>query len=186
MTRILAIAILLAAPASAATNPVGGGKHDTSQPIEINADQLEVLQEDSKAIFSGHVVAIQGEVRLKSDKMTVYYAKKDEAQPQKSAAPEESGSIRKIDVEGSVFLSTPEETASGTSGVYDVEKGQILLNDNVVLTRGSNTLKGSNLVYDFAAGKSRLVGAGSAKQMPWEKPQRVRGLFVPEKKADKK
>lgn len=171
---------------AAATNPLGSSKHNTSAPIEINADSLEVLQEENKAIFTGHVVAIQGDVRLKSDKMTVYYTKKQEAPAtkKKSAAPDESGAIKKIDVNGSVFLSTPEETASGTSGVYDVEQSQILLDDNVVLTRGKNTLRGDHLVYDFATGKSRLTG-GAAEQTPWRK-ERVRALFVPEKKSEKK
>ena len=54
-----------------------GKKRDNHTPIEVTADTLEVEQEDSKAIFSGHVVAIQGDLRLTAEKMTVYYAKRD-------------------------------------------------------------------------------------------------------------
>src|SRR5258708_3631498 len=54
------------------------GKHDNHTPIEVTSDTLEVMQEQNQAVFSGHVVAIQGDVRLKADKMTVYYDKAPE------------------------------------------------------------------------------------------------------------
>lgn len=183
----LAMALIVCASAQAAPNPLAGSKHDNSAPIEINADNLEVLQEENKAIFTGHVVAIQGKVRLKSDKMTVYYAQKAEAEPSKKQAPADpqSGAIEKIDVEGSVFLSTPEETASGAHGVYDVKGNRIVLEQNVVLTRAKNTLKGNNLVYDFATGKSTLTGGAAVTQQGGKDGSRVRALFVPEKKQGK-
>lgn len=185
LPRLLAITVILSGfDAQAAPNPLSGGKHDSSAPIEINADNLEVLQEENKAIFTGHVVAIQGKVRLKSDKMTVYYAQKDEGRKTAEVDPQ-SGAIKKIDVEGSVFLSTPEETARGARGIYDVDQNLITLQDNVVLTRAKNTLKGNRLVYDFATGKSRLTGGAPAAAQGGKDGQRVRALFVPEKKGEK-
>ena len=161
----------------AANSPMGA--HDTRSPIEITSDSLEVLQADNKAIFSGHVVAIQGDVRIKSNKMTVYYAPKSDAKP--DSAPGEASAIKRIDVEGEVFLTTPEETASGATGAYDVEKQQVNLAGGVVLTRGKNTLKGDTLVYDFASGKSVLNGSTTTTQTGGK--TRVRALFVPEKTA---
>ena len=40
-----------------------GGKHNNKAPIEVTSDSLEVMQEQNKAAFTGHVVAIQGTVR---------------------------------------------------------------------------------------------------------------------------
>ena len=42
------------------------------------------MQQDNMAIFTGHVVAIQGQMRLKSDKMTVYYHKTDDKERQET------------------------------------------------------------------------------------------------------
>jgi lipopolysaccharide export system protein LptA len=182
---VLAVAFILCAiaPGSAAPNPfAGSNKHNAKTPIDIAADTLEVLQEENKAIFTGHVVAIQGDVRLKSDKMVVHYAQKT-ADTGKGGA--ESGAIKKIDVTGNVFLSTPEETASGAAGVYDVDAQTIVLNENVVLTRGKNTLRGSNLVYDFASGKSKLTGGTTSVTKDATGKERVRALFVPEDKEQK-
>ena len=164
-----------------AADPADSGKHDSHTPIEVTSDTLEVFQEENRAVFSGHVVAIQESIRLKADKMNVYYRKTDEKPPKdkkrkrlKKRRVRKTGAIKKIDAEGGVFLSTPEETASGNKGTYDVEHHEIHLIENVVLTRGKNVLKGSELTYNFDTGKSKLTGEQGGKQ-------RVHALFVPEK-----
>lgn len=156
-------------------------RFDTKQPIEITSDSLEVEQQENVATFVGNVVAIQGDVRLKSDRMTVYYRSEEE----KKAAPDQQ-SIKKIDVEGNVFLSTPDETGSGARGNYDVVKEEIHLFDDVVLTRGKNILKGSQLTYNFAQGRSIITGGAVAEEGESKGKQRVRALFVPDDKESAK
>ncbi len=170
----------------AAESPLGG-KYKSKGPIEINADALEVLQAEHKAIFTGRVVAVQGDVKLTSEKMTVFYkgnpaggADKADKKEAKPAAATEKNSIEKIIVEKNVFLSTPEETASGDNGIYDVEHHKIFLNDNVVLTKDKNVLKGEHLVYDFETGKSSMNAPnGTIAEGAGNKKTRVKALFVP-------
>ncbi len=185
----------------------GGEKGKNKEPIEVTSDTLEVFQQENRAVFSGHVVAIQGDTRLKADSMNIFYnppkdqgaagdkkadkQKKPEAPADNAADNKDakaggaSDSVKKIDVQGNVFLSTPEETASGDNGTYDVEHNMIFLNNNVVLTRGQNVLKGNHLTYNFATGKSVLTSeagdkaTGSGEAASGGK-QRVRALFVPE------
>lgn len=133
-------------------------------PIEIDADALEVLQNDNKAIFSGNVIAKQATMELKADTMTVFYSE---------AGAAENG-IKKIEVDGNVFLSTPTETASGQRGVYDTLGEVVTLSGGVVLTRGQNILKGSALRFDIAQGTSKLIKSNDGSN------GRVRGLFVPQ------
>jgi lipopolysaccharide export system protein LptA len=196
--KTLALALLagtvLASSVSAKENPLKSRRN--SDPIEVTSDTLEVFQEENRAVFTGHVVAIQKDVRLKADQMTVFYRAQEEAKPgskekpkteaKKATTEEEKNAIEKIEATGSVFLSTPEETASGAKGTYDVENNTIYLDNNVVLTRGQNVLKGEHLTYSFATGQSKLTSnpgqkaAGSAESVPGQGKQRVRALFVPE------
>lgn len=189
LLTVLALASPL--PLAAKSNPLLSGsekKRDQRTPIEVSADALEVLQEENKAIFSGHVVAVQGDLRLTAESMTVYYnpnAKSEQGKKEKS----ENNAIKKIDALGGVFLATPEETASGTHGVYDVENEEIRLTGKVVLTRGKNTLEGESLVYNFATGKSKLTSAATATgadKAKTEKGQRVRAVFIPEESSKPK
>jgi lipopolysaccharide export system protein LptA len=179
--------VLISFPTFAAQNNLGLGAHKSNAPIEINSDTLEVLQAEHKAIFTGHVVAVQGDVRLKAESMTVFYKsagdkkdkKSNEKPTQKPASPlagSDKNAIEKIIVENNVFLSTPEETASGAHGIYDVEHNKIFLNDNVVLTRDKNIIKGDRLVYDFSTGKSSMNAPEISKTGT---KQRVKALFVP-------
>lgn len=153
---------------------------DSRQPVEINADTLEVRQQENIAIFTGNVIAVQGDTKLKSDQMIVHYRKKS-GDSGAAATDAMQGAVERIDVNGNVLLSTPEETASGDKGVYQVSKKLVHLNDNVVLTRGKNILKGNALVYDFTTGKSVINGpAVKSGQTSGTSSGRVRALFVPD------
>ena len=146
------------------------GKHDTDQPIEINADSLEVLQDKNLAIFRGNVDVKQGKIRLQADELKVRYRQAGGDQ-----SGNVSGSIERIDATGNVFMSTPTETAKGDKGSYDMASRVITLVGNVVLTRGKNVMRGQHLVYNMINGRSEMKGGG--------KGGRVKGLFVPEKKS---
>jgi len=142
---------------------------DADQPIEINADNLEVRQDQNLAIFSGNVDATQGRIKLQADELKVWY------RPGGSEAADAGGTITRIDANGNVFVSSPEETAKGDVGVYDVPAKQITLTGAVVLTRGDNVIRGNRLVLNMANGRSEIQGGGN----------RVRGLFVPPPSDDK-
>lgn len=152
------------------------GKQDAGLPIEINADSFDVFQQENRAVFTGHVVAVQGKMNLKSDRMTVFY---------RSGAQSKGGAsgISRINVDGNVLLASPADTASGDKGVYNVDTKIITLDGDVVLTQGKNVLKGQALVYNLATGKSELKGGTQATAAPGDtkpvKPGRVRALFVP-------
>lgn len=193
---IAALLALLAMTSSASAQVTPPIKHNNA-PIDITADKLEVFQEENRAIFSGHVVAIQADTRLTAEKMTVHYTKQENAAGDKEAKKTNSkkqdnvtqGAIRKIEVEENVFLSTPTQTASGANGVYDVEHQEIILNGNVVLTKDKNTLKGDRLTYDMNTGKSVISSdnqpVATTTAADGKKP-RVRALFVPDKKEEAK
>lgn len=171
MLRILALAVTLIATPVFAQDFLTG-KADASKPIDIQADSLEVLQQDKQAIFKGKVEAKQGNVRLKADEMRVYYK-------ENSNAAAGGNSVSKIDVVGNVFLATPQETVQGSKGVYNVDQSLITLNGDVVITRDKNVLKGKDLTYNLKTGQSNLQGGGGTIGADGKK-ERVRGYFVPE------
>ena len=147
-------------------------RHNSEAPIEISADTLEVRQEDNIAIFRGNVDALQGNMLLKADMLIVHYRPNDDS---------DQPGISKIDADGNVFVSSPNETAQGASGIYDVDEQMIWLTGNVVLTQGNNVIKGGKLELNLESGKSRVLGADSTSGPK----TRVQGLFVPKKRKDK-
>lgn len=173
----LMLAFLTALPVYAADNaaPFGLKGGENKGPIEIDADTLDVHQDKQVAVFSGSVVAKQGNMTLKSDRMTVYYRDKAAVGEQK---------IQKIDVDGNVFITTPAESAKGSKGVYYVDQKIIRLFNNVTLTQGKNILNGDALEYDMTTGRSRVVSQAAASQIPGGAVQsgggRVKAVFTPD------
>lgn len=176
----LAAATLLALslPTAAALAQAAVPGQDSSEPIEIIADKLVVQQETQVATFTGNVVAVQGEMTLKSDLLRVFYAQQEGATG--AVAPTDDSSIRRVEAEGNVALSNPKDTATGDRGVYDVPAQKVTLTGNVVLTSGDNVVKGASLDMDLATNVSTVHSDAAS---PDRRQQRVRALFVPAKKG---
>lgn len=152
---------------------------DSQQPVEISADQLEVLQSDQKAIFSGNVIAKQGRINMKSSRMTVFYKGGGDKQQSASAMAGAAKGISRIEADGDVFFASPTETARSKKASYDVDKEMITMTGDVVLTRDRNVLKGSQLIYNLTTGKSVLNSSGNSGGTGGG---RVKGLFIPQQK----
>ena len=153
-----------------------GFKHDTDQPIEVTADTLEVAKDQETAVFQGNVQAVQGNLGLQADTLTVKY--RTSGQSDGSRAP-----FSRIDASGNVILTSAQERATGDWAVYEVDTKIITLGGSVVLTREGNVIKGQRLVVDLVTGRSRVDSGdavlGMEKQMG---KQRVRAVFTPKKK----
>ena len=167
--RGLFLALLLTFPAYAESD-TKQSRHDNTLPIEVIADTLEVKQGENKAIFSGNVEVVQGDMLLHAAKLIVHYRENTEN-------PDQPG-ISLIDAIGDVFITSPRETASGETGIYNVDKKTIVLLGNVVLTQGENVIQGEHLHMNLETGESRVSKGEKVKG----KQKRVRGLFIPESK----
>lgn len=160
---ICAVAALAVPSAAQTPGPFGGFKHDRTAPIEITANALEVRQAENLAIFSGEVIAGQGTLRLTADRVEVLYDQED-------TSDSETGAIKNMQAEGSVFLSNGSETAQGGWAEYDVESGMVRMGGSVVLTQGQNVISGDSLVIDLTEGTGRIEGSGTG---------RVKSIFTP-------
>jgi len=180
----LAAMVLVAGTLPAAAQIGLGSRQGNNEPIDISSDTLEVQQDKQLAIFRGKVDVIQGDSRLRSDELFVYYkdraAQQGAGQPQRQpaqrpaatpgAAGADSSSISKIEAKGNVFVSTPKERAQGDFGVYDVDKKTITLTGNVLLTSDDSTLRCARAVMYQETGRSTCDPAAG---------QRVRGVIIP-------
>lgn len=147
----------------------GAAGYDTSLPIEISADSLELQQEQQLAVFTGNVDVVQGELNLRADRLVVHYR----------ANAKESNAIRLIEAFGNVFLSSPTEMAQGENGVYNLDTDKIELTGAVQLTRGENVIRGDRLDMDLVTGKSRVTGNIAGSEEIDQGSGRVKALFVP-------
>lgn len=124
----------------------GGIRADTSQPVEVTADQLNVNQNDGTAIFTGNVVVIQGDMRLTAPRLQVEYATGNTSE------------IERLHATGGVTMISGPEAAEAQEAVYTVADGEVVLTGDVLLTQEGSTMSGQQLFVDLASGTGRMEG----------------------------
>jgi lipopolysaccharide export system protein LptA len=120
--------------------------HDSKAPIDISADRAEAQDRADRAIFAGNVVVKQGELTLKTARLTLAYATQNGLD------------INRIDASGGVTVISPSETARGDFAVYDPQDALITMVGNVRLEREGSFLSGARLTIDLDTGRAVMDG----------------------------
>lgn len=161
----------------AATLPNGyqGLGVSSTDPIQFEAESLEVREQESLAIFSGNVVVRQKQTVLKTEKLTVFYEKAAGAAGGAGGDPTQGGQqVRRLEASGKVLVTSGPQTASGDNAVFDTRENTIVVTGNVVLTQGDNVIRGPKLIIDIDSGQAKMAGGrvqmliepNSLKQQP--------------------
>ena len=143
--------------------PFGGLKHDSTLPVEITSEALQLDQAAGTAIFTGAVKVGQGTLRLAADRVEVVY--RSEAA---GTAPGDTGTggtgtgttgqIERLAASGNVTLSNGTEAAEARTATYEVATGIVEMEGDVLLTQGNNALSSQTLRIDLNAGTGVLKG----------------------------
>ena len=148
--------------------PLGGFAKNNKEPIDIEADQLEIRQKQNIAIFSGKVNVKQGKFTLQSARLVVKYQSTGKAGEGKRE-------ISKLDATGGVIVTSDTQSATGDWASMDMKKNTIVMGDNVVISQGSNVIRGSKVLVDLNTGYSRIISGNKTGG-------RVKAIFKPKKK----
>jgi lipopolysaccharide export system protein LptA len=130
-------------------------------PVNIEADQMEILDANKKAVFTGNVDATRGDTNLKADTLTVTYA--DVKQPDGTSRTDATD----LDAKGRVTIKTSRETITGEWAKFDPQGNRLTVGGNVKLVQGSTVLTGNELRADLNGDKIEMKGG------------RVKGSFLP-------
>ncbi|MGL4728692.1 MAG: LptA/OstA family protein [Bosea sp. (in: a-proteobacteria)] len=167
--------------------PGGLGSMNSKEPIKIDADRLDVFDKESRAVFAGNVVAVQGETTVRCSVMTLFYEPRGQGRqagaatqtapqpaPQPAAARQagapNDGAIRRIECTGPVTVISKTQTATGDNAVFDRVSNKVILTGNVALADGQNITRGEKLIYDTQTGVANVETKPGG---------RVKGLFIP-------
>src|SRR6185295_9265871 len=158
-------------------NALQGFQQNRGQPVKIEASRLEVRDKDKVATFSGNVKVVQGDTTMHCKVLVVFYEKKDEAQgapagsqpgaPMPAAAPGPAGSsqISRLEAKGNVVVTQKDQTATGDAGLFDMRSNTVTMTGNVLVSQGTNVLRGEKLVVDLTTGVSRVDAGGGLVKM---------------------
>lgn len=161
ISMIMMLTMSFAFPAEVKNNP----KSLLEKPIQIEADQVELDEQKGVSVYKGNIRIVQGEIEMRSHKLTVHIVK---------------GRIDQLIAEG-----TPVElTRSGESAMkakalvmkYFADKGRIEIQGDAHLWQGLNEFSGDQIAYDIES--DRMTAAKSSAS-----DHRVRVILHPQKKS---
>ena len=165
----LAASALWVGPASAQL------AQNSDAPVDITADQLEVVNAECSATYRGGAEALQDTVRLRAEVLKIYY--KPGAPKPAGAAPGAScgSQLDRMEATGTVYYLTPQQRVRGDAAVYDATADTITITGDVVAAQGQNILRGSKLVIKVATGDAQMQSQVTGRN----KPGRVRTVLYP-------
>lgn len=131
----------------------GDLEQDTSQPVQVGADQLAVNNADGSAVFSGNVEVVQGEMTLKAGEVRVKYGA-------------DQSEIDQLIASGGVTITNLADRASSNEAVYTIASGVIVLTGNVQLAQGPSTMQGQKLTINLKDGTGIMEGRVTTTFVP--------------------
>lgn len=153
----------------------GGAAHaqigSGDAPIEITSRQGEYLQNEGRGVYTGNVVATQGDSRITTDKLTVICRQTPAAEGVAPAC----DTMEQLVAEGNVYYTAPDVKIKGDRAEYDYPTDTITITGDVILSRGvDGVVRGKQVVYRVAEGRT-LITAGT---------DRVVSIFTPAPRTD--
>jgi lipopolysaccharide export system protein LptA len=141
--------------------PLRSAEKKAPSPVEVEANEMEIIDADRQAIFRGKVEAVRDSEHITSDIMTVYYS------DVKQADGTSKSQVSKMDATGNVTVITEKQVITGEWAKMDVLENTLIVGGRVKLVEGKTTLQGEKLNVDLNTKRTLMTGG------------RVKGSFVP-------
>lgn len=161
---LLAVFFLAASPAHSQVSgkAFDGFKKNGKDPVQISADNLQILDKKNIAIFKGRVKVLQGSSILTANKLTARYTKT------KTGG---RGDLKKLDFVGKVVVVSGKNTATADKGSYTIASQKVTLTGNVIISQGKDSVaKGCRLTANL---KTNVANIHSCKG------KRIKMIFTP-------
>jgi len=186
LTLALALTAALAAaawaePVKEKEAPKGDGLLDTGsfgkskEPITVTADRLEYDYKANIVVYRGEVLATQGDMKLRSDTLTVTFAPRDSTPGTPGAAPgppatavpaaapaapnaKSNPKVQEIVAVGNVRIDDGDRWATGGRAVFEQGTRTVVLTEAPVMHEGPNEVVGERVVVFIDENRSVVEG----------------------------
>lgn len=150
MFSIMLICICYLLTVSEAAAAIAVHQDRSALPITVKSNDMTADNKGKTAIFSGKVVAKQGDITIFSNKLVVSYAEKD-------------NDVEKVEAFGSVRIVQLNRTGFADQAVYDSRNGRIVLTGSPRVVQGGDSISGKVITYYVDDEKSEVTSGGDPK-----------------------
>lgn len=111
-----------------------------SEPINIEAGHFEMLMAEHRAVYTGNVVAVQGDHEIQADKLTVFFNEDNEVVSMLAVGSPAQLSDKAAD---------PPLTLTGASLDYQVDDDSVRVTGDATLVQGEDRVTAESITYDL-------------------------------------
>lgn len=137
-------------PVSGASAAPPVRKDRSKLPITIKSNNMIADNKEKSAIFSGKVVAKQGDITIFSDRLVVKYADK-------------SKEVEKVEAAGNVRIIQQNRIGFADKAIYESRSGLIILTGTPRVVQGSDSISGKVITYHVDDDRSEVSSGGDPK-----------------------
>ena len=130
--------------------------NDKDQPVEIEADSVDIDEGKGTSIYQGSVELTQGTIRLKADKVTVFQRG---SKPSRILAEGRPVQFRQLESKEKGYI-----TGKAQRAEYQLSSEELVLIGDAVLTQGKDSFQSDRIVYDRVRAKLKAGAAAKGKQ----------------------
>ena len=150
MLCMVSLCLLCLAPVLAVSASKPTHKGSSNLPINIKSNEMTADNKGKTAIFTGKVVAKQGDITIYSDRLVVTYADKN-------------NEVEKVEAFGNVRIIQLNRTGFGDQAVYNSRTGRIVLTGTPRVVQGNDSISGKVITYYVDDEKSDVSSGGDPK-----------------------
>jgi lipopolysaccharide export system protein LptA len=133
-----------------------GSFGNRKEPITVTADNLEYDYKANVVVYRGEVLATQGEMKLRSDTLTVTFAARDGAPA--DAAAKNSPKLQQIVAIGNVRIDNGTRWATGGRAVFEQGTRTVVLTEAPVMHDGPSEVIGDRVTIYLDENRSVVEG----------------------------
>ncbi|MDR0476445.1 MAG: lipopolysaccharide transport periplasmic protein LptA [Desulfobulbaceae bacterium] len=172
---ILAMLCLTLAFAAQAAPPAKD--QGSEAPISIEADHMTSFEKSNSVLFTGAVDARQANVRIRTDKMTVYYTPDDKGKKSDKTAAAAGDSqkkkVEKMHCVGNVQISRDDWFGKSREMIYLAQERRVRLIGDAKAWQGQDMVSGDEIIHYIDEERSEVI-AGPGERQPGGKTGRVK------------
>lgn len=172
LNNMVSLAQLLFACLVITTSGLQAKTSDNDQPLHIEADSVEIHEQQGFSIYKGNVSITRGSMLINGELIHIH---------------SKQGVLEKIRVEGTPakfhqLNDLDEEISAQCQQMeYQANNGILTLNKDAILVQNKNRFSSEQIIYDT---RKDIVQAGNNSQQNSDQPQRVTITIHPEKNKD--
>lgn len=145
-------------PVAAAAGALLGGsfKADPNAPMDVEANALDIYDASKKAVFTGNVIAQQGDFIIRTAELSAFYT--GQAGFGMSGGDDKTkGELKKIEARRKVIIVSKDgRTAVADWADFDVKANTALMGGGVTVVRDKDVAEGPRLKIDLTTGMYRF------------------------------